>query len=364
MLYEFLISERAAILEECKEHAVKTLDPRQGSEMIEKGWPIFYDHLVEVLRRDTSAKGALQPIPDLGHAQNAARNWGKEFLRVGYPIGELVHSYGTICQSITGAADNRDYKVTVKEFRQLNLCLDIAVAEAVTEFQELQLASVNRTEVERLGFLAHELRNSLMGATLSLQMIQSGDVGLRSATSSILSASLVRMKELIDTSLTEVRLRIEPVAYLKPVFISEIIDEVAVIAVTEAQKYNISLIVEPMEKIEVNVDRQLVISALANLVQNAVKFSKPSGTIKIRAIEKEERVLLEVEDECGGLPDEKIAKLFVPFSQMDRDRTGVGLGLTISRRAVALNHGKLCAFNLPGKGCVFVIDLPTALPIA
>jgi signal transduction histidine kinase len=49
-----------------------------------------------------------------------------------------------------------------------------------------------------------------------------------------------------------------------------------------------------------------------------------------------------------------------PFEQRGTDRTGLGLGLTISRQSVAANGGSIQVLNLPGKGCVFTIDLPAA----
>ena len=68
-------------------------------------------------------------------------------------------------------------------------------------------------------------------------------------------------------------------------------------------------------------------------------------------------VVIEVEDECGGLSNESV-DLFKPFEQQNENRKGLGLGLTISKKAVALNHGAISVKNLPGKGCVFKIVLP------
>jgi signal transduction histidine kinase len=74
-----------------------------------------------------------------------------------------------------------------------------------------------------------------------------------------------------------------------------------------------------------------------------------------------ERVLIEIEDECGGLPcrdADADDELFRPFEQRNTDRTGLGLGLAFSRWAVDANDGRIYARNLPNKGCVFTIDLP------
>jgi hypothetical protein len=73
-------------------------------------------------------------------------------------------------------------------------------------------------------------------------------------------------------------------------------------------------------------------------------------------------VLIEVEDECGGLPEGKVESMFQSFEQLDQDRTGLGLGLSISRRAIEACGGTLTVRDVPGIGCVFTIDLPRDLP--
>jgi hypothetical protein len=105
-------------------------------------------------------------------------------------------------------------------------------------------------------------------------------------------------------------------------------------------------------------DPRLLRSALSNLIRNAIKFSKPGGTIWLRGKEAQGRVLLEVEDECGGLPKGEVQKLFDPFVQAGQDRSGFGLGLAIAKQAVEAHDGSIRVHDLPGRGCVFVLDLP------
>jgi hypothetical protein len=71
-------------------------------------------------------------------------------------------------------------------------------------------------------------------------------------------------------------------------------------------------------------------------------------------------VRIEVEDECGGIPD-GTGDLFKAFAgRRKNDRTGLGLGLSIARKAVRMHGGDIHFRNLPGKGCVFVIEVPLA----
>ena len=101
-----------------------------------------------------------------------------------------------------------------------------------------------------------------------------------------------------------------------------------------------------------------------NLLQNAFKFTRPGTTVVLRAGASIERVLIEVEDECGGLASGDLNELFRPFEQRGVDRTGLGLGLAFSRWGVEQNNGRIYARNLTGKGCVFTVDLPRVVVAA
>jgi len=99
-------------------------------------------------------------------------------------------------------------------------------------------------------------------------------------------------------------------------------------------------------------------AVVMNLLQNAFKFTRTGTTVVLSVGGSAERVLVEIQDECGGLPGGNVNELFLPFEQRGVDRTGVGIGLAFSRWATEANNGRIYARNLPDKGCVFGIDLP------
>ena len=70
------------------------------------------------------------------------------------------------------------------------------------------------------------------------------------------------------------------------------------------------------------------------------------------------RVAIEIEDQCGGLPPGKVEELFGAFQQRGANRSGLGLGLFISRRGVEASGGVIRVRDVPGSGCVFTIELP------
>jgi hypothetical protein len=102
----------------------------------------------------------------------------------------------------------------------------------------------------------------------------------------------------------------------------------------------------------------MLAAAVANLLQNAFKFTKRHTEVRLHAHVEGGRVLIDVEDHFGGLATGSTDKLLLPFVQNGEDRSGLGLGLDICRRSVEANNGVLKVRDIPGAGCVFTIDLP------
>jgi signal transduction histidine kinase len=101
-------------------------------------------------------------------------------------------------------------------------------------------------------------------------------------------------------------------------------------------------------------------AAAGKWLSNAFKYTHAGGRVVLRALHEDGRVHVEVEDECGGIPDGS-EDPFKPFTDRRRkDRTGLGLGLSIARKAVRMHGGDISFRNQPGKGCVCVIDVPLA----
>jgi signal transduction histidine kinase len=105
-------------------------------------------------------------------------------------------------------------------------------------------------------------------------------------------------------------------------------------------------------------DPEILHAAVFNLLHNAFKFAKRDTEVTLRVQEVADRVLIDVEDHCGGLPPGAAETLIRPFTQKDKDRSGLGLGLDIVRRGVEASNGVLRVRDVPGSGCVFTIDLP------
>jgi signal transduction histidine kinase len=247
--------------------------------------------------------------------------------------------------------------ITPDEFRTLNRCLDEAMAEAVSEFGRQRELSLSDDETERLGFFAHELRNVLSNSMLAFEILKNGTVGVGGSTGALLGRNLTRMRDLIDRSLAEVRLK-AGIKKRERVLLTDFIEEVEVAATIEAKARGLQLTITPVPRgVSIEVDRQILAAAVANLLQNAFKFTRPGGHVLVRTHADQGRLFIAIEDECGGLID-KAETLFAPFEQRSTDRSGLGLGLAIAREGVAANGGAISARNIPGRGCIFTIELP------
>ncbi|MDB5037444.1 MAG: hypothetical protein JWQ35_972 [Bacteriovoracaceae bacterium] len=354
MLQKFLEENRSEILALSEQKTKSLAGLRGSSELLELGLPLFYEQLIKIFEENLSTRPPENMLL-------AAASHGKEFLRLGYSLSHVVHSYGAMCQSITELANQKNAKISPTEFNILNGCLDVAIAAAVSEFQFQSDEASEEREMKHLGFLAHELRSALSSAVVAHEMIRAGLVGTGGSTANALEACFVRMRNLIDRSLSEVRMRADADLFIEKFRLSELLDQILITANIDAIKRSQTLVTEFDRKIVIETDRQFILSAVANLVQNAIKYTKTNGKIFIRARSEVERVFIEVEDECGGLETEKISSLFQPFVQENVDRTGLGLGLAIARRAIHLSEGTIIVRNTPDRGCAFIIEIPKIL---
>jgi hypothetical protein len=274
----------------------------------------------------------------------------------------VVQDYGDVCQSITELAVELDAPISTEDFQMLNRCLDDAIAGAVGQYGReraaLEIEGESERGSERLGFLAHEMRNLINTALVSLEILRTGNVGVGGSTGGVLRRSLMSAQALINRSLAEVRLT-QGIQNREQFLVSGLIEELAPAATLEANSRGLELTVMPVEDgVSIEGDRQILTAVVGNLLQNAFKFTRPRTRITLRVGASAERVLIEVQDECGGLPSGNINELFRPFEQRSADRSGLGLGLAFSRWGAETNDGRIYARDLPDLGCVFTVDLP------
>jgi signal transduction histidine kinase len=371
MLHEFLTGNRAELVDRCRLKVARRSAPTVTSAELTHGIPLFLEQLVRTLQVEQTAEPmqsrkvsgpAGGGTPVLSEMGATAALHGRELLQHGFTVDQVVHDYGDLCQAITDLAFERNAPIEIDEFRTLNRCLDNAIAEAVTEYAYQRGSVVTSNEVqalnERLGFIAHELRDFVHTATLAVTAMRTGNVGMTGATGAVLDRCLIGLRTLADRSIADVRVTAGMPLQHELISLARLVDQIAGSALLEANARECRFTVSHVDAhLGVDVDRDMLFSAVGNLLQNAFKFTQPHTEVTLNAYAVADRILIDVEDHCGGLPPGAVDQMFLPFTQSGANRSGLGLGLAMCRRSVEANNGILRVRDVPGSGCIFTIDL-------
>ena len=163
--------------------------------------------IANILYRDQAKHGnelvALETakVPVQAEIGLAASLHGIELLRAGYTVDQVVHDYGDVCQSITELAVKQKFPISPEEFRTLNLCLDIAIADAVVSFGKSHEANINTqakaSKPDRNGF-SDGSRRLVEIAIQSFSAIKSGTVGVTGATATLHMNTLTQLRLLME----------------------------------------------------------------------------------------------------------------------------------------------------------------------
>ena len=371
-MHAFLLHHRDELIARCKSKVAERPRRAATTEQLANGVPLFLRQLIRTLEAEELGQDSKSllisgpaggDVTDLSEIGVTATAHGKQLLRLGYSVDQVVHDYGDLCQAITDLAVEHDEPFSVDEFRTLNRCLDNAIADALTEFVVQRDSTVavqhSADSARRLGFLAHELRNSLHTAALAFTALEAGNLPIGGSTGALLKRSLVGLSSLVNRSLGEVRARAGEPQRHELFALSVFVEEARAAAALDASSRGCEFIVMPVDPVlAIKGDRERLLSALTNLLQNAFKFTRSRTEVTLKTYAAGDRVFLEVRDHCGGLSAETIDTMFMPFTQRSTDRSGLGLGLSIASRNVEADGGTLTAHDRPGTGCVLTMSLP------
>ena len=350
MLFEFIAAHRQELIALTSAMGRRRSAPEPAEDQLTSGVALLLDHLIEASQRSLSSTvGAFES----GATAHAAELW-----RRGYTVAEVLREYRDVYQAVADLAIRGDAGLGAAELLVLNLRLDDAAAEAVTEYTRRRDSTIAAGEAERSGVFTHELRNKIAATQLGFQAIESGRSPVRGSVAARVAQNLRGMTWLIERANLSVRLD-SGITRPERVHLDELLRDAEVDGTMAAAARGVSLTVTPVDRgVDVAADPQVLVVAVSNLLQNALKFTHVGGHVLLRAIVIGARVEIDVEDECGGLPPGKADELFGAFQQRSADRSGLGLGLFVSRKGVEASGGVLRVRDRPGTGCVFTIDLP------
>jgi two-component system phosphate regulon sensor histidine kinase PhoR len=303
------------------------------------------------------AVGAQTPVPERLPVLELVRDPGlMDLLARVLATGERQRAHLQVI-----AAAGRSFEVQAAPLATRSKRGAVAVLYDVTEIERLE-----RVRKDFVANVSHELRTPLTAIIGYAETLLDGALEDRENSRKFLeiirahaerlnsiSADLLSLSE-IDSG-REGRQR-EPVAV-------RMVLETALNAVAaEARRRNVKLISEDAGDLTLTADRVRLEQVLVNLLDNAVKFNRPGGEVRIAARAEDGQIRFEVSDNGIGIPSQDLPRIFERFYRVDKGRSravgGTGLGLSIVKRAVEQMKGTVSVESRLGKGSTFTVVLP------
>lgn len=242
----------------------------------------------------------------------------------------------------------------------------VGVFHDITDLKKLE-----KVRSEFLAGVSHELITpitSIMGSVETLKDGAINDPKKRNDFFNIIDSHSRRLANLVNDILSLTQIESHEIKMnFQPVSIKEIIDDIWTLykdkAKSEKRSFKINI---PPKLPPVSADPEWITLAFSNLVDNAIKFTKPKGHIKVEAEEINNFIRVDVSDTGIGIPEEHLPRIFERFYRVDKARSremgGTGLGLAIVKHIVQANQGKITVKSQLGKGSAFSVFLPKAKP--
>ncbi len=226
------------------------------------------------------------------------------------------------------------------------------------------VTEIKRFERERqhiLAMFAHDMKNSITTSIGFASRILSGKLENQNECLKIILDEL-RTVETLITDFLEFS-RFEAKEYkpeIQEIDLCNLIKKQIEPISIKARAKNISVLFEndKDQGWTITTDEKMIKRALSNILDNALKYNKPSGKIIIRLKDSGEGVLIEVEDTGIGIPESKQVYIFDAFYRISRDNKGSGLGLSIAKKIIETLGGRIWVKSVFGEGSIFSFFLP------
>jgi signal transduction histidine kinase len=225
-----------------------------------------------------------------------------------------------------------------------------------------ELAETDRMRRELVANVSHELRTPLTALQATLDNVADGIQPVDAETLGAMRQQVRRLGRMVEQLLDLSRMEAEGVPLDRRAFsVARLLERVRNEAQLQARD-SIEVRVEAADGLIVVADEERLHQVLTNLVDNALRFSPPGGTVVVGAAAHGEAMRLEVTDEGPGIPESSRERVFERFYSVDESRSGggAGLGLAIARWIVDLHGGAIRVDEARSHGCRVLVDLPGA----
>ena len=228
-----------------------------------------------------------------------------------------------------------------------------------------------RVDAVRTDFVAnisHELKTPVGAlAVLAETLIDEEDPAVVHRVAGRMVDEAMRVSRTIDDLLELSRIELGEEPRLDVVDVVDVVREAVdrTSQLAEARRISVDALELPTG-VRVDGDRRQLVSALGNLLENALKYSEPGSSVQVRARVEGCHAELMVADHGIGIPANEHGRIFERFYRVDkarsRDTGGTGLGLAIVRHVATNHHGQVLVSSQEGEGSTFVLRLPLAVP--
>lgn len=233
-----------------------------------------------------------------------------------------------------------------------------AIVEDIT-----QRLMIDRVRTDFVANISHELRTpigaiSLMAENLIAEMGDSESARL----AEIILNEVTRLNETVNDLLELARIEFDGLSKREPIHTARVIDEAVGRIRSAALAKSVMIVVEENPDMSVIGDRAQLVSAIGNLIDNAVKYSPQGSIVKVEVRREEGRMLISVSDNGPGIAAEHLGRVFERFYRVDDARSrgtgGTGLGLAIVRHIALLHGGDVSVTSEVGTGSTFTLAIP------
>ena len=240
--------------------------------------------------------------------------------------------------------------------------------DALAQRERAALRAADEAKDEFIAMLSHELRNPLASLTMAGELLRLGAAGGQTAAeaSRVVQRQTRQMGRLVEDLLDVSRITTGKVILRPELFdLAELVTRSVQASRQSGPFRGRRLSLLRADSAWIRADRARVEQILANLLDNAAKFTPAGKTVRVEVVKEPSTARLVVEDEGEGLAPELVDHLFNPFVQgkqgLARSRGGMGLGLALVKRLAELQGGSVCAASAgPGRGAAFTVRLPLA----
>jgi len=251
-------------------------------------------------------------------------------------------------------SSNHQFRIQIKSIERSRFLLSLEVIEESPNTNEFYDLFIRR--------IVHDMRNPLaaiIGHAANLRYANPDTADTWQKSANTIESEAQRLSRLVDSMLFDARLAYVPLQ-LDVIDVADIVEESLYVmedsAIREGKTIQINL---PPDELPIKVDRDLMVRAFENLIDNAVKYTPDNGRINIRVTMANNQIRIMFKDNGEGIPAEYLPeKIFEPLVRATSQKGGSGLGLSTVKKIIEMHRGRITVKSKVSEGTLMTVILP------